>query len=126
MEYGDVQQSVSTSTLRTEPVKSLQFQKTVNHSVGVAEARTISMLGFLRPPVSPETVHLLHIVQGDHAVSQDDVQQTIGAEEELATEVLPVQLCHFHQHPHGSSVHLVGIFPADYKSSTSALFYTFS
>lgn len=123
MEYGDVQQSVSTSTLRTEPVKSLQFRKTVYHSVSVAEVLTLSMLCFLRTPISPETVHLLHIVQGDHAVSQDDVQQTIGAEEELATKVLPVQLRHFYQHPHGSSVHLVRIFPADYKSTVSDLLH---
>lgn len=119
MEYGDVQQSVSTSTLRTEPVKSLQFEKTVNYAVSIADALTWSMLCFVRPPNSPETIHLLHIVQGDHAVSQDDVQQTIGAEEELATEVLSVQLRHFHQHSHGSSVHLVRVFPADYKSTVS-------
>lgn len=89
----------------------------------MAEALTLRMFCFLRPPISPETVHLLHIVQGDHAVSQDDVQQTIGAEEELATEVLPVQLRHFHQHSHGSSVHLVRVFPADYKSTVSVLLH---
>lgn len=123
MEYGDVQQSVSTSTLRTEPVKSLQLKVTVNCTVRIAGALTLSMLCFVKPPISPKTVHLLHIVQGDHAVSQDDVQQTIGVEEELATEVLSVQLRHFHQHSHSSSVHLVWVFPADYKSTVSVLLH---
>lgn len=121
MEYGDVQQSVSTSTLRTEPVKSLRFRKTVNHRVSPADALARGLLRSLRPLLSPETVHLLHVVQGDHAVSQDDVQEPVGAEEELATEVLPVQLCHLHQHSHGSSVHLVRVFPADYISAVSGL-----
>lgn len=67
-------------------------------------------LGFSGAPISPEPVHLLHVVQGDHAVSQDDVQQAVGAEQELPPEVLPVQLCHLHQHPHGPGVHLVGVF----------------
>lgn len=33
----------------------------------------------LRLLISPEPVHLLHVVQGDHAISQNNVQQTIGA-----------------------------------------------
>lgn len=37
----------------------------------------------LRPLISPQSIHLLHIIQGDHAVSQDDVQQTIRAEQKL-------------------------------------------
>lgn len=89
----------------------------------MAGAWTLGTLGFVGPPISPETIHFLHIVQGDHAVSQDDVQQTIRAEEELATEVLPVQLRHFHQHSHSSSVHLVRVFPADYKSTVSVLLH---
>lgn len=40
--------------------------------------------------VSPEPVHLLHVVQRDHAVAQDDVQEPVGAEQELAAQVLPV------------------------------------
>lgn len=83
--------------------------------------RRFDLLRSLRPLLSPETVHLLHVVQGDHAVSQDDVQEPVGAEEELATEVLPVQLRHFHQHSHGSSVHLVRVFPADHISAVSGL-----
>lgn len=39
----------------------------------------------LRPLSSPESIHLLHIIQGDHAISQDDVQQTIRAEQKLTT-----------------------------------------
>lgn len=65
----------------------------------------------MRRRVSPEPVHLLHVIQRDHAVAQDDVQEAVGAEEQLAAEVLPVQLRHFHQHPHGPGVHLVGVFP---------------
>lgn len=51
------------------------------------------------------------------------MQETVGAEEELATEVLPVQLRHFHQHSHGSSVHLVRVFPADYISAVSVFLH---
>lgn len=67
----------------------------------------------LRLLISPEPVHLLHVVQGDHAISQNNVQKTIRAKQKLTTKVLPVQLCHFHQHPHGPGVHLVGVFPTN-------------
>lgn len=60
---------------------------------------------------SPEAVHLLHVVQGDHAVSQDDVQEAVGAEQQLAPQVLAVQLGHLHQRAHRPRVHLVGRFP---------------
>lgn len=70
----------------------------------------------VRGLVSPEPVHLLHVVQRDHAVAQDNVQETVGAEQQLAAEVLPVQLRHFHQHPHGPGVHLVGVFPTETQS----------
>ena len=66
---------------------------------------------FLRPLISPESIHLLHIIQGDHAISEDDVQQTIRAEQKLTSKVLPVQLGHFHQHAHRPGVHLVRVFP---------------
>lgn len=107
-----MQQSVSTSTLRTDPVKSLRSETRSNTRQTTAGAST-RVRRPSRPPTSPEPVHLLHVVQGDHAVSQNDVEQTVGAEEELATEVLPVQLRHFHQHSHGSGVHLVWVFPAE-------------
>lgn len=60
---------------------------------------------------SPQSIHLLHIIQGNHAISQDNVQQTIRAKQKLTAEVLPVQLCHFHQHPYSPGVHLVWVFP---------------
>lgn len=73
----------------------------------------------IRRLVSPEPVHLLHVVQRDHAVAQDNVQEAVGAEQQLAAEVLPVQLRHFHQHPHSPGVHLVGVFPTETQSASS-------
>lgn len=35
----------------------------------------------MRRLVSPEPVHLLHVVQRDHAVAEDDVQEAVGTEE---------------------------------------------
>lgn len=61
----------------------------------------------------PEAIHLFHVVQGDHAISQEDVQQAVGVEQKLASQVLPMQLSHLHQHPHGPSVHLVWVLPAN-------------
>lgn len=39
---------------------------------------------------SPQSIHFLHVIQGDHPVSQDDVQQAVGAKQQLAAEVFPV------------------------------------
>lgn len=67
----------------------------------------------VRPLFSPESIHLLHVIQGDHAIPQDDVQQTVRAEKKMTTKVLPVQLCHFYEHPHSPRVHLVWVFPKE-------------
>lgn len=46
--------------------------------------------------ILPQSIHFFHIIQSDHAISQDDVQQTIRTKEKLAPKVLPMQLRHFH------------------------------
>lgn len=75
--------------------------------------------------ISPEPVHLLHIVQRDHAISQDNVQQAIRAEQELTTEVFPVQLCNLHEHPHCPGVNLVWVFSEGKKNTIVVMHFFF-
>lgn len=44
----------------------------------------------------PEAIHLLHVIQGDHAIPQEDVEQAVRVEEQLPPQVFPVQLSNLH------------------------------